>query len=115
LVGTSVNIVSLPGEIIGVGVVAKNGIMMPNSVHRFESQGAALENALMESGRRRLRPVLMTSLAALGLYGAGSDMLKPLAIAVIGALTRSVLLSFVVTSTVYFVMRMLGKRFNGID
>lgn len=112
LTGTSVNIVSLLGAIIGIGVVAKNGILMLDSVHRFESQGANLGNALAASGRRRLRPVLMTSLAAaLGLLplaygiGAGSDMLKPLAIAVIGALTLSVLLSLIATPTVYFVMR----------
>lgn len=117
LTGTSVNIVSLLGAIIGIGVVAKNGILMLDSVHRFESQGANLENALVESGRRRLRPVLMTSLAAaLGLLplaygiGAGSDMLKPLAIAVIGALTLSVLLSLVATPTVYSVMRRLTKK-----
>ncbi len=113
--GTSVNIVSLLGAIIGIGVVAKNGILMLDSVHRFESQGKNLEDALTESGSRRLRPVLMTSLAAaLGLLplaygiGAGSDMLKPLAIAVIGALTLSVLLSLVATPTVYFVMRKLA-------
>jgi CzcA family heavy metal efflux pump len=117
LTGTSVNIISLLGAIIGIGVVAKNGILMLDSVHRFESQGSNLENALAESGRRRLRPVLMTSLAAaLGLLplaygiGAGSDMLKPLAIAVIGALTLSVLLSLVATPTVYFVMRRLAGK-----
>jgi len=119
LTGTSVNIVALLGAIIGIGVVAKNGILMLDSVHRFESQGVTLENALVESGRRRLRPVLMTSLAAaLGLLplaygiGAGSDMLKPLAIAVIGALTLSVLLSLVATPTVYFAMRRLEKKFD---
>jgi multidrug efflux pump subunit AcrB len=76
-----------------------------------------LLDALALSGERRLRPVLMTSLAAgLGLLplaygvGAGSDMLKPLAIAVIGALTLSVLLSLVATPTVYFVLRRLGRH-----
>jgi len=49
----SVNIVALLGAIIGIGVVAKNGILMLDSVHRFESQGVTLENALVESGRRR--------------------------------------------------------------
>lgn len=119
LTGTSVNIVSLLGAIIGIGVVAKNGILMLDSVHRFEAQGKNLEDALVESGRRRLRPVLMTSLAAaLGLLplaygiGAGSDMLKPLAIAVIGALTLSLLLSLVATPTVYFVMRKMKKDQN---
>jgi CzcA family heavy metal efflux pump len=119
LTDTSVNIVSLLGAIIGIGVVAKNGILMLDSVHRFESQGKNLADALAESGRRRLRPVLMTSLAAaLGLLplaygiGAGSDMLKPLAIAVIGALTLSVLLSLVATPTVYFVMRTFTTKFS---
>ena len=121
LTGTSVNIVSLLGAIIGIGVVAKNGILMLDSVHRFESQGKNLADALAESGSRRLRPVLMTSLAAaLGLLplaygiGAGSDMLKPLAIAVIGALTLSVLLSLVATPTVYFVLRTAAKRSKSI-
>lgn len=122
LTGTSVNIVSLLGAIIGIGVVAKNGILMLDSVHRFESQGYNLENALAQSGRRRLRPVLMTSLAAaLGLLplaygiGAGSDMLKPLAIAVIGALTLSVLLSLIATPTVYCVMRRLAEKNHKTD
>jgi len=55
LTGTSVNIVSLLGAIIGIGVVAKNGILMLDSVHRFESQGKNLKDALVESGQRRLR------------------------------------------------------------
>lgn len=116
LTGTSVNIVSLLGAIIGIGVVAKNGILMLDSVNTFIEQGQSLEEALIISGRHRLRPVLMTSLAAtLGLLplaygiGAGSDMLKPLAIAVIGALTLSVLLSLIATPTFYFVMRSWRK------
>ena len=106
--GSSVNIVSLLGAIIGIGVVAKNGILMLDSVHQYLAQGIGLEAALVASGRRRLRPVLMTSLAAaLGLMplaygiGAGADMLRPLAIAVIGALCLSVLLALVATPTVY--------------
>ncbi len=112
--GTSVNIVSLLGAIIGIGVVAKNGILMLDSVHKSLAQNKSLQEALLESGRRRLRPVLMTSLAAaLGLLplaygiGAGSDMLKPLAIAVIGALVLSVLLSLIATPTCYFVLQRL--------
>lgn len=90
---------------------------MLDSVHRFESQGESLDDELTTSGGWRLRPVLMTSLgAALGLFplaygiGAGSDMLKPLAIGVIGALTLSVLVSLVATPTLYFVMRRLLRR-----
>lgn len=97
--------------IIGIGVVAKNGILMLDAVQSCLTAGQSLEAALLASGQRRLRPVLMTSLAtALGLLplaygiGAGSDMLKPLAIAVIGALCLSVLLSLIATPTVYFLL-----------
>jgi multidrug efflux pump subunit AcrB len=117
LTGTSVNIVSLLGAIIGIGVVAKNGILMLDSVHQYSAQGLGLEDALAASGRRRLRPVLMTSLAAaLGLLplaygiGAGSDMLRPLAIAVIGALCLSVLLSLIATPVVYFLLSARRNR-----
>jgi CzcA family heavy metal efflux pump len=112
LTGTSVNIISLLGAIIGIGVVAKNGILMLDAVQSSLLEGNNLKNALIISGQKRLRPVVMTSLATvLGLFplaygiGAGSDMLKPLAIAVIGALSLSVLLSLVATPTLYFLMK----------
>src|SRR5713101_74151 len=111
LTGTSLNVVSFLGAIIGVGIVAKNGILLLDFVDDLRAAGLSLQEALVRSGRRRLRPVLMTSLAAaLGLLplaygiGSGADMLRPLAIAVIGALCISVLLSLVATPTVYFLM-----------
>ena len=110
--GTSLNVVSFLGAIIGIGIVAKNGILMLDFVEHFVSQGDSFDEALVKSGRRRLRPVLMTSLAAaLGMLplaygiGSGADMLKPLAIAVMGALAISVLLSLVATPTVMRVIR----------
>jgi len=116
LTGTSLNIISFLGAIIGVGIVAKNGILMLDFVEQLRASGLSLEEALVGSGRRRLRPVLMTSMAAaLGMLplaygiGSGADTLKPLAIAVIGALCVSVLLSLVATPTVYFLlMQMIG-------
>jgi multidrug efflux pump subunit AcrB len=111
ITGTSLNIVSFLGAIIGVGIVAKNGILMLDFVHHLRAEGLSLEDALVRSGHRRLRPVLMTSLAAaLGMLplawgiGSGADMLRPLAIAVIGALCISVLLSLIATPTVYYLM-----------
>jgi multidrug efflux pump subunit AcrB len=78
--------------------------------------------ALVQSGRRRLRPVLMTSMAAaLGMLplahgiGSGADMLRPLAIAVIGALCISVLLSLVATPTAYYVMYRFSRMFANIE
>ena len=78
---------------------------------------ASLEDALIRSGHRRLRPVLMTSMAAaFGMLplaygiGSGADMLKPLAIAVIGSLCTSVLLSLIATPTVYYLLRNAFER-----
>jgi len=113
--GTSLNVVSFLGAIIGVGITAKNGILMLDFVEHLREQGMELVEALVRSGRRRFRPVLMTSMAAaLGMLplaygiGSGADMLRPLAIAVIGALCISVLLSLIATPTVYRIL--LGFR-----
>jgi CzcA family heavy metal efflux pump len=122
MTGTSLNVVSFLGAIIGVGIVAKNGILMLDLVDHFVEQGLDLRDALIRSGRRRLRPVLMTSMAAaLGMLplaygiGSGADMLRPLAIAVIGALCVSVLLSLVATPTAYYVMRGGSARPGGSE
>src|SRR5205823_12887745 len=117
LTGTSENIISRLGAIIGVGIVAKNGILMLDFVDHLRAAGMSLEDALVQSGRRRLRPVLMTSMAAaLGMLplawgvGSGADMLRPLAVAVIGALCISVLLSLVATPTVYYLLLRLREK-----
>jgi len=119
LTGTSLNVVSFLGAIIGVGIVAKNGILMLDFVERLLGEGLPLVEALVHSGRRRLRPVLMTSLAAaLGMLplawgvGSGADMLRPLAIGVIGALCMSVLLSLIATPTVYLLLVPRRSRAN---
>lgn len=109
---TTLNVVSYMGMIMVVGIVAKNGILMLNAVEDHLAAGDTLRQALVRSGRRRFRPVLMTSLAAmLGMtplafaIGSGSEMLQPLAIAVIGGLAIALLLSLVVTPTVYAMLR----------
>lgn len=117
MTGTSFNIVSFLGTIIGVGIVAKNGILMLDFVDHLRARGLTLIEALVQSGRRRLRPVLMTSLTTLlGLLplayglGAGADMLKPLAIAVIGAVVTSVLLSLIATPVCYYLLMRLFRQ-----
>jgi len=111
------NVVSLMGMIMIVGIVAKNGILMLDAVEDHLKVGDTLREALVRSGRRRFRPVLMTSLAAmLGMLplalaiGAGSELLQPLAIAVIGGLTMALLLSLIVTPTVYAILRSEPRR-----
>jgi CzcA family heavy metal efflux pump len=112
ITGMTINVVSLMGMIMIVGIVAKNGILMLDAVEDHLATGDTLRDALLRSGRRRFRPVLMTSLAAmLGMlplalaFGAGSELLQPLAIGVIGGLTIALLLSLVVTPTVYAMLR----------
>ena len=108
ITGSTLNVVSLMGMIMIVGIVAKNGILMLDAVEEHLAAGDTLRQALLRSGRRRFRPVLMTSLAAmLGMLplalaiGAGSELLQPLAIAVIGGLTMALALSLIVTPAVY--------------
>src|SRR6266699_4433386 len=108
----TLNVVSLMGMIMIVGIVAKNGILMLDAVEDHLRAGDTLREALLRSGRRRFRPVLMTSLAAiLGMLplalalGSGAELLQPLAIGVIGGLTMALLLSLVVTPTVYSLVR----------
>jgi CzcA family heavy metal efflux pump len=111
LTGTTLNIVSILGAIIAMGIVHKNGILMFDYVSHLRGQGIPLKEAMIQSGRRRLRPVLMTSLTTfLGLLplawgiGAGADMLRPMAIAVMGSLFTSLLLSLVATPVFYYLM-----------
>jgi CzcA family heavy metal efflux pump len=114
---STVNVVSLMGMIMVVGIVAKNGILMLDAVEDHLAAGDSLREALLRSGRRRFRPVLMTSLAAiLGMLplalalGSGAAMLQPLAISVIGGLAVALLLSLVVTPTVYAMLRRSPAR-----
>jgi CzcA family heavy metal efflux pump len=114
---TTLNVVSLMGMIMVVGIVAKNGILMLDAVEENLTKTKNLTEALIMSGRRRFRPVLMTSLAAiLGMLplalaiGSGAELLQPLAIAVIGGLAFALVLSLIVTPTVYAVMSNLSLK-----
>lgn len=112
LTHTTLNVVSMMGLIMVVGIVSKNGILMLDTVEDHIRAGQDVTTALLESGRRRFRPVLMTSLAAmLGMLplalalGSGAELLQPLAICVIGGLLFALVLSLVVTPVVYAMIR----------
>jgi multidrug efflux pump subunit AcrB len=107
--GTTFNVASFMGLIMVIGIVAKNGILLLDAEERFKDEGMGPFDAMLQAGRRRLRPILMTALAAItGMLplafalGAGSQMLQPLAIAVIGGLLISMVLSLVITPVIYF-------------
>ena len=98
--------------------MAKNGILVLDYFQQLRAQGMDLVEALVQAGHRRLRPVLMTSLAAaLGMLplaygvGTGAQMLQPLGLAVIGALFFSVLLSLIATPVVYYLLIRMHLRF----
>jgi len=112
---TTFNISSFMGLIMVIGIVAKNGILLLDAEQKFRSWGFAPEDAMIQAGRRRLRPIAMTALATVAgmlplafALGAGSQMLQPLAIAVIGGILISMGLSLVITPAVYF--RLSGEK-----
>ncbi len=106
---TTFNIASFMGLIMVIGIVAKNGILLLDADQKFRGLGYSAEDAMIQAGRRRLRPILMTALAAAAgmlplalALGAGSQMLQPLAIAVIGGITISMVLSLIITPAVHY-------------
>lgn len=109
---TTFNISSFMGMIMVIGIVAKNGILLLDADQKMRSAGLSAEDAMLQAARRRLRPIVMTALATVAgmlplafALGAGSQMLQPLAIAVIGGVLISMILSLVITPAVYFYMR----------
>jgi len=108
LTGMSLNIFSMIGLVLLMGLVAKNSILLVDLTNQLRSEGRDIKTALLEACPIRLRPVLMTSLtiivtmlpAALG-FGAGADTNGPLAVAVIGGMVSSTLLTLVVVPAVY--------------
>ena len=108
---TTFNVASFMGLIMVIGIVAKNGILLLDADEKYRAQGASAAEAMVHAAQRRLRPIVMTAIAAVcGMLplafalGAGSQMLQPLAIAVIGGLTISMVLSLVITPVVYFLL-----------
>ncbi len=103
------NVASFMGMIMVVGIVAKNGILLLDADQRFRQFGFSAEESMIQAGRRRLRPIAMTALATIAgmlplamAIGSGSQMLQPLAVAVIGGLLSSILLSLILTPAIHF-------------
>jgi CzcA family heavy metal efflux pump len=109
---TTFNVASFMGMIMVIGVVAKNGILLLDAEQRFRSLGFSLQTSMIQAGRRRLRPIAMTALATVAgmlplalAIGAGSQMLQPLAIAVIGGVLSSMVFSLVFTPTIHYYLQ----------
>ncbi|MGA8867356.1 MAG: efflux RND transporter permease subunit, partial [Candidatus Sulfotelmatobacter sp.] len=111
LTGTTLNVMSLMGVLMLVGISASNSILIVEFAHRLEEQGKSVEEAIITSCRVRLRPILMTSLATIiGMVpmafklGTGSEQYAPLARAIIGGLTASVLLTVFIVPAAYLLV-----------
>jgi len=123
LTGHSLNIYSMIGMVLLVGLVAKNSILLVDLANQFREQGQGVDEALSDACPIRLRPVLMTSFTvtlaltppALG-FGAGADTNGPLAVAVIGGMLSSTLLTLVVVPAAYsLIERRFGHRRGKIE
>jgi CzcA family heavy metal efflux pump len=109
---TTFNVASFMGMIMVIGIVAKNGILLLDAEHRFRALGLSAEESMIQAGRRRLRPIAMTALATVAgmlplafAIGKGSQMLKPLAIAVVGGILSSMVLSLIFTPAIHYYLR----------
>jgi multidrug efflux pump subunit AcrB len=109
ITGMTFNISSFMGLIMVIGIVAKNGILLLDADQKYRREGLSPGEAMVKAGRRRLRPIMMTALAAAAGFlplalalGAGSETLQPLAIAVIGGIAISMALSLIITPAVHY-------------
>ena len=108
IVGDGLNVMSLIGFVILVGIVVNDAIVKVDFINQYRREGASLREAILEAGRVRLRPILMTTVTtvfgltplALG-FGAGADLRAPLAVAVIGGLISATLLTLIVVPVMY--------------
>jgi CzcA family heavy metal efflux pump len=116
ITGNTFNVASFMGMIMVIGIVAKNGILLLDAEQRYRKLGLPDEEAMMQAGRRRLRPITMTAMATVaGMFplalaiGSGSQMLQPLAITVIGGLLSSMILSLIFTPAIHYYLARIKR------
>lgn len=116
----SLSIFGIIGFIMLMGLVAKNGILLVDFTNHLKAQGLQLKEALVEAGKERLRPILMTTVAMIfGMLpialsnGPGSEFKRSMAWVIIGGLSSSLLLTLVVVPTVYYLFDRLKEKLTG--
>ncbi len=117
LTGTNLNIMSMIGAIMLIGIVVKNGIVLIDYINLNRERGMSIRRAVINGGHSRLRPVLMTSMTTiLGMVpmavgtGVGSEMWRPMGTAVIGGLAMSTLMTLLFVPTMYTIFALTGIR-----
>ncbi|RZU37873.1 multidrug efflux pump subunit AcrB [Streptomyces sp. BK022] len=118
LTGTPMGVPAMIGMLMLIGIVVTNAIVLIDLINQYRSQGYGVVEAVVEGGRHRLRPILMTALAtifallpmALGVTGEGGFIAQPLAVVVIGGLITSTLLTLLLVPTLYAMVELRKER-----
>jgi len=119
--GMPVSVVSFIGLIVLTGVVVNNGIVLVDYTNQLRNDGYKIEDALLEAGRTRLRPIIMTALTtilalstmALGI-GEGAEMMQPMAVTTIGGLIYATILTLIVVPLMYFIITKYSRIVFGV-
>ncbi|MFI9624348.1 efflux RND transporter permease subunit [Streptomyces sp. NPDC052042] len=118
LTGTPMGVPAMIGMLMLIGIVVTNAIVLIDLINQYRAQGLSIVEAIIEGGRHRLRPILMTALAtifalvpmALGVTGEGGFISQPLAVVVIGGLVTSTLLTLLLVPTLYAMVELRKER-----
>lgn len=116
--GTPMGVPAMIGMLMLIGIVVTNAIVLIDLINQYRRQGYGVVEAVIEGGRHRLRPILMTALAtifallpmALGVTGEGGFIAQPLAVVVIGGLITSTLLTLLLVPTLYAMVELRKER-----
>ena len=118
ITGTPMGVPAMIGMLMLIGIVVTNAIVLIDLINQYRAQGLGVIEAVLEGGRHRLRPILMTALAtifallpmALGVTGEGGFISQPLAVVVIGGLITSTLLTLLLVPTLYALVELRKER-----
>jgi HAE1 family hydrophobic/amphiphilic exporter-1 len=116
--GTPMGVPAMIGMLMLIGIVVTNAIVLIDLINQYRAQGYGVVEAVIEGGRHRLRPILMTALAtifallpmALGITGEGGFIAQPLAVVVIGGLVTSTMLTLLLVPTLYAMLELRKER-----
>lgn len=120
LTGTTINMMGVIGIVMLVGIAVNNSIILVDRINQLKHAGMELTDAIVESGQQRIRPILMTTLTTilallpmtLG-FGEGASLRSPMAIAVIGGLLTSTIMSLILIPCVYYIFEKIKDHFAG--
>lgn len=117
ITGTTINMMGVIGIVMLVGIAVNNSIILVDRINQLKADGVPLTDAIVEAGQQRIRPIIMTTLTTiLALlpmtfsFGEGASLRSPMAIAVIGGLVTSTLMSLMVIPCVYYVLERMKSR-----